>query len=127
MAQTELRDVVCQKEFNDLLANRDLYSRQITDKVELKAAAWGVSVEHIQLKNIDLVCTQPPPPPSSCGLSLAANTCPAQSSATAAAAALALASPLVPGTLGDGDSEWLSTDVSGTRRKRRSAGNQEES
>ena len=54
MAQTELRDLLCQKEFNDILENRDEYSKMITSKVESKSKDWGVNVEHVQLKNIDL-------------------------------------------------------------------------
>ncbi|ETO31202.1 Band 7 protein [Reticulomyxa filosa] len=54
LAQTELRDLLCQKEFNDILENRDEYSKIITQKVESRCADWGVIVEHIQLKNIDL-------------------------------------------------------------------------
>jgi len=54
LAQTELRDLLCQKEFNDILENRDEYSKIITQKVESKCADWGVLVEHVQLKNIDL-------------------------------------------------------------------------
>jgi len=54
LAQTELRDLLCQKEFNAILENRDEYSKIITQKVESRCADWGVIVEHIQLKNIDL-------------------------------------------------------------------------
>jgi regulator of protease activity HflC (stomatin/prohibitin superfamily) len=54
LAQTELRDLLCQKPFNDILENRDEYSQIITAKVERRCADWGVKVEHVQLKNIDL-------------------------------------------------------------------------
>ena len=54
LAQTELRDLLCQKPFNDILENRDEYSQSITHKVESKSQHWGVTVEHVQLKNIDL-------------------------------------------------------------------------
>ena len=64
LAQTELRDVVCQHQFNELLANRDKYSQAITRNVEEKAQNWGVAVEHIQLKNIDLVALPRASPPS---------------------------------------------------------------
>eukprot|EP00906_Rhabdomonas_costata_P034597 RCo048668 len=55
LAQTELRDVLCQKDFNTILESRSQLSAAITAKVEEKARDWGVKVEHIQLKNIDLV------------------------------------------------------------------------
>jgi len=54
LAQTELRDLLCQKTFNDILENRDEYSKIITNKVEIRCEDWGVKVEHVQLKNIDL-------------------------------------------------------------------------
>lgn len=54
MAQTELRDLLCQHSFNAILENRDQYSKEITGKVEKKCADWGVMVENVQLKNIDL-------------------------------------------------------------------------
>eukprot|EP00490_Sorites_sp_Unknown_P010008 CAMPEP_0114660992 /NCGR_PEP_ID=MMETSP0191-20121206/21409_1 /TAXON_ID=126664 /ORGANISM="Sorites sp." /LENGTH=236 /DNA_ID=CAMNT_0001891783 /DNA_START=259 /DNA_END=969 /DNA_ORIENTATION=- len=54
LAQTELRDLLCQKSFNDILENRDEYSKAITSKVEVRCSDWGVNVEHVQLKNIDL-------------------------------------------------------------------------
>ena len=49
LAQTELRDLLCQKHFNDILENRDEYSQSITGKVENRCKDWGVIVEHIQV------------------------------------------------------------------------------
>merc|ERR1712087_341137 len=54
LAQTELRDLLCQHSFNAILENRDQYSKEITSKVESRCADWGVMVENIQIKNIDL-------------------------------------------------------------------------
>ena len=54
LSQTELRDLLCQHSFNAILENRDQYSKEITRKVEGRCADWGISVESIQLKNIDL-------------------------------------------------------------------------
>eukprot|EP01083_Nonionella_stella_P169066 572391_1 len=54
LAQTELRDLLCQHSFNAILENRDQYSKEITSKVEKRSSDWGVLVENVQLKNIDL-------------------------------------------------------------------------
>merc|ERR1719242_900399 len=54
LSQTELRDLLCQHSFNAILENRDQYSKEITSKVESRCADWGVLVENIQIKNIDL-------------------------------------------------------------------------
>ena len=54
LAQTELRDLLCQHSFNAVLENRDQYSKEITAKVASRSNDWGVLVESIQLKNIDL-------------------------------------------------------------------------
>eukprot|EP01084_Bolivina_argentea_P122603 217235_1 len=54
LAQTELRDLLCQHPFNAILENRDQYSKDITRKVEQRCSDWGVQIESIQLKNIDL-------------------------------------------------------------------------
>lgn len=54
MAQTELRDLLCQHSFNAILENRDQYSKEITQKVEKRCNDWGVMIESVQLKNIDL-------------------------------------------------------------------------
>eukprot|EP00485_Elphidium_margaritaceum_P003209 CAMPEP_0202689932 /NCGR_PEP_ID=MMETSP1385-20130828/5098_1 /ASSEMBLY_ACC=CAM_ASM_000861 /TAXON_ID=933848 /ORGANISM="Elphidium margaritaceum" /LENGTH=235 /DNA_ID=CAMNT_0049345151 /DNA_START=243 /DNA_END=950 /DNA_ORIENTATION=+ len=54
LAQTELRDLLCQHSFNTILENRDQYSKEITSKVERRCADWGVQIENVQIKNIDL-------------------------------------------------------------------------
>ena len=46
--------MLCQKAFNAILENRDEYSQLITKKVESRCGDWGVLVEHVQIKNIDL-------------------------------------------------------------------------
>lgn len=54
LAQTELRDLLCQHSFNAILENRDQYSQDITEKVSVRCGDWGVLIENVQLKNIDL-------------------------------------------------------------------------
>mmetsp|Transcript_16306 Transcript_16306/g.48959 ORF Transcript_16306/g.48959 Transcript_16306/m.48959 type:complete len:334 (-) Transcript_16306:30-1031(-) len=55
LMQTQLRDVLCQQEFNEILEQRDRLSQRIRDEVAHAADRWGVVIERVQMKNIDLV------------------------------------------------------------------------
>jgi SPFH domain / Band 7 family len=55
LMQTQLRDVLCQQEFNEILEQRDALSHKIRDEVAHAADRWGVVIERVQMKNIDLV------------------------------------------------------------------------
>eukprot|EP01084_Bolivina_argentea_P122602 217232_1 len=54
LGQTELRDQLCQKTFNEILESRGQLSTIIAEKVKERVHKWGVKLEHLQLKNIDL-------------------------------------------------------------------------
>jgi len=54
LGQTELRDQLCQKTFNEILESREELSTTIAERVKERVQKWGVKLEHLQLKNIDL-------------------------------------------------------------------------
>lgn len=54
LGQTELRDQLCQKTFNEILESRGELSETIAERVKERVQKWGVKLEHLQLKNIDL-------------------------------------------------------------------------
>merc|ERR1712228_679536 len=54
LGQTELRDQLCQKTFNEILESRAELSKIMAARLEERVARWGVKLEHLQLKNIDL-------------------------------------------------------------------------
>eukprot|EP00485_Elphidium_margaritaceum_P005733 CAMPEP_0202688300 /NCGR_PEP_ID=MMETSP1385-20130828/3823_1 /ASSEMBLY_ACC=CAM_ASM_000861 /TAXON_ID=933848 /ORGANISM="Elphidium margaritaceum" /LENGTH=217 /DNA_ID=CAMNT_0049343237 /DNA_START=234 /DNA_END=887 /DNA_ORIENTATION=+ len=54
LGQTELRDLLCQRAFNEILESRETLSTQIAERVKERVQKWGVTLEHLQLKNIDL-------------------------------------------------------------------------
>ena len=49
LAQTELRDLLCQQTFNQILENREQASSTIHTKLKEKSQKWGVIIEHIQV------------------------------------------------------------------------------
>eukprot|EP01104_Vermistella_antarctica_P008809 TRINITY_DN2238_c0_g1_i2.p2 TRINITY_DN2238_c0_g1~~TRINITY_DN2238_c0_g1_i2.p2 ORF type:complete len:189 (+),score=24.15 TRINITY_DN2238_c0_g1_i2:779-1345(+) len=55
LAQTELRDLLCKESFNQMLEQRSLLSANLQKSVASYAEQWGVCVERVQMKNVDLV------------------------------------------------------------------------
>lgn len=54
LAQTTMRNVVGQLALDELLSQRDQASLRIRDIIEKDAAAWGVDVSNVELKDITL-------------------------------------------------------------------------
>lgn len=54
LAQTTMRNVVGQLALDELLSQRDQASIRIRDIIEKDAAAWGVDVSNVELKDITL-------------------------------------------------------------------------
>jgi len=54
LAQTTMRDVVGEVELDELLANRDEISKRIKSIVDRASDPWGISVESVDLKHIEL-------------------------------------------------------------------------
>ena len=54
LAQTTLRSVLGQHEFDDLLAERDQLNAQIQTILDEETDAWGVKVNNVQLKHVDI-------------------------------------------------------------------------
>jgi len=54
LAQTTMRDVVGEVELDELLANRDEISKRIKAIVDKASDPWGISVESVDLKHIEL-------------------------------------------------------------------------
>lgn len=54
LAQTTMRNVVGQMELDELLANREGAAQKIEQIVGTSAAAWGLSIEGVELKDIVL-------------------------------------------------------------------------
>ena len=54
LAQTTMRDIVGEMELDDLLANRDKVSQKIKGIVDAASDAWGISVNAVELKHIEL-------------------------------------------------------------------------
>ena len=49
LGQTELRDQLCQKTFNEILESREQLSNVIAEKVKERVQKWGVTLEHLQV------------------------------------------------------------------------------
>lgn len=49
LGQTELRDQLCQKTFNQILESREMLSNVIAEKVKERVQKWGVTLEHLQV------------------------------------------------------------------------------
>jgi len=54
LAQTTMRDVVGEVELDELLTNRDDISKRIKDFVDTATDPWGIKVESVDLKHIEL-------------------------------------------------------------------------
>lgn len=49
MGQTELRNILCQKSFNEILESRGQLSETIAKNMAAKCEEWGVIIEHLQV------------------------------------------------------------------------------
>ena len=54
LAQTTMRDVVGEVELDELLTNRDDVSHRIKDIVDKATDPWGIKIESVDLKHIEL-------------------------------------------------------------------------
>lgn len=54
LAQTTMRDVVGEVELDELLTNRDDISQRIKDIVDKATDPWGIKIESVDLKHIEL-------------------------------------------------------------------------
>ncbi len=54
IAQTTLRSVIGQAEYDDLLANRDKINAQLQKIIDEQTEPWGVKVSVVEVKNVDL-------------------------------------------------------------------------
>lgn len=54
MAQTTLRSVVGQREFDDLLAERDKINACIQDILDKQTEPWGIKVSTVEIKHVDI-------------------------------------------------------------------------
>ncbi len=54
LAQTTMRDVVGSVSLDDLLSNRESISNKIRDLVDKATDPWGIKVESVELKDIEL-------------------------------------------------------------------------
>lgn len=54
LAQTTMRDVVGEVTLDELLGNRDTISKRIRDIVDKQSDPWGIKVESVELKHIEL-------------------------------------------------------------------------
>ncbi len=54
LAQTTLRSVLGKHELDDMLSDRDKLNRDIQEIIDKQTDAWGVKVENVELKHIDL-------------------------------------------------------------------------
>lgn len=55
LAQTEMRDVLCSNQFAFILEKREEMGQAITASLKQDASVWGLLVERVQMKAIDLV------------------------------------------------------------------------
>jgi len=55
LLQTEMRDVLCKQVLNEILVQRNELGQIILQNVKPLAEKWGVEIERIQMKKIDLV------------------------------------------------------------------------
>lgn len=49
-----LRDVVGEKELDELLSQKDSIAKSIKENVDLKVESWGVDIDQVKLQNIEL-------------------------------------------------------------------------
>jgi len=54
LAQTTMRDVIGEVELDQLLTNRDAVSQRIKTLVDKATDPWGIKVENVELKHIEL-------------------------------------------------------------------------
>ena len=54
LGQTELRDQLCQKTFNEILESRAELSKIMAARLEERVARWGVKLEHLQVRIFNL-------------------------------------------------------------------------
>lgn len=54
LSQTTMRDVVGEVTLDELLANRDSISDKIRKVIDIASDAWGLKVERVELKHIEL-------------------------------------------------------------------------
>lgn len=54
LSQTTMRDVVGEVSLDELLANRDAISDKIRKIIDVASDAWGLKVERVELKHIEL-------------------------------------------------------------------------
>jgi regulator of protease activity HflC (stomatin/prohibitin superfamily) len=54
LSQTTMRDVVGEVSLDELLANRDAISNKIRNIIDKASDAWGLKVERVELKHIEL-------------------------------------------------------------------------
>lgn len=54
LAQTTLRSVCGQSDLDELLANREAINERLQTLLDKQTGPWGVKVEHVELKNVDL-------------------------------------------------------------------------
>lgn len=54
LAQTTLRSVLGKQELDDMLANRDQLNSDIQEILDRQTENWGIKVEHVEIKNVDL-------------------------------------------------------------------------
>jgi regulator of protease activity HflC (stomatin/prohibitin superfamily) len=49
-----LRDVVGEKEMDELLSQKEAIAKSIKDNVDHKVEAWGIDIDQVKLQNIEL-------------------------------------------------------------------------
>ncbi len=54
ISQTTLRTVTGQGDLDDLLAHRELVNSRLKELIDKSTEPWGVQVENVELKNVDL-------------------------------------------------------------------------
>eukprot|EP01130_Rhizamoeba_saxonica_P018133 TRINITY_DN8992_c0_g1_i2.p1 TRINITY_DN8992_c0_g1~~TRINITY_DN8992_c0_g1_i2.p1 ORF type:complete len:196 (-),score=53.36 TRINITY_DN8992_c0_g1_i2:48-635(-) len=55
LMQTELRDVLCKRSFSEILSERNHLSSEIKERAERITNEWGVNIDQIQMKEVDLI------------------------------------------------------------------------
>ena len=54
LSQTTLRSVLGKHELDDMLSERDKLNRDIQEIIEKQSTAWGVHIQNVEIKQIDL-------------------------------------------------------------------------
>ncbi len=54
LAQTTLRSVLGKHELDDMLSERDKLNQDVQDIIDKQTDAWGIKVENVEIKHIDL-------------------------------------------------------------------------